>query len=451
MQTTRSALAAVGVLSVIGLAHMGSAISATSAEDRARMAAEEMAQAASKEFNAFETRLRVAQADTTKPGKTGAAPQPGGPWQWLQESRERFQALMRRLAGEQSTTQPWDPVADAGRKAATETVAKTAETKKVEVPSVPAAAKPGHVAGAKPPAEERKLAEARRAEADKRDAEASKGKAPAKPDAAKSAEAPKAVDTKSKAADAKPAAEPAKPPAAKTAEAPRGPAKEVPAKAPEAPRIGAVETKKADAPKPAEPPPGGTQSAKQDAAAAKMPEAGPRVTSAPPPASRPPAKPEAAPPKAAAPAAAPAAKPEAPAKAAETPKAGAPIAKQEPPAKQAEPAKQPSAGDKVAANEPPTAKTDMPTGIPTETKARPRSKAKGRPQVRAAAACRAAGRRVSGGNWYTVREGDSLWRIARRHLGEGESYRMLRAANRRSIADADNIRPCQRIYIPRRR
>ena len=178
MQTTRSALAAVGVLSVIGLAHMGSAISATSAEDRARMAAEEMAQAASKEFNAFETRLRVAQADTTQPGKTGAAPQPGGPWQWLQESRERFQALMRRLAGERSTTQPWDPVADAGRKAATETVAKTAETKKVEVPSVPAAAKPGQVAGAKPPAEERKLAEARRAEADKRDAEASKGKAP---------------------------------------------------------------------------------------------------------------------------------------------------------------------------------------------------------------------------------------------------------------------------------
>jgi hypothetical protein len=378
--------------------------------------AEEMAKAASQEFNAFESRQRLAQADGAKPGKAGPAPQAGGAWHWLQDSRERFQALMRRLAGEGRTVRPWDPVEEAGRKSSGQQPGKTVETTKADEAPAPAAApvKPGAVAGVKPPAEERKLAETRRAEPDKHAAEP-KGKAPAKTDPARPAEAPKPADARPRAADAKPAAEATKPPAPKTAEAL--------AKAQESPKAAAPEMKKADAPNP----PAAAQSAKREPTAPNTPGAAPKPTSATPPAP-PPAKQEAAAPKSA-------------------------NARPEPGAKQPEPGKQPGIGGKVAANEPAAVKTDIPSGIPTTPEAKPRRarvKGKGATRPRPAAACRYAGRRVNPGNWYTVREGDSLWRIARRHLGSGETYRMLRAANRRAIADADLIRPCQRIYIPRR-
>jgi nucleoid-associated protein YgaU len=204
---------------------------------------------------------------------------------------------------------------------------------------------------------------------------------------------------------------------------------EAAAKALESPKAPAPAMKKAEAPKPAAAPPAAAPTGKPEPAATKMPAAEPKpitATPAPPPL----AKQEAA-----------------------APKAAETDAKRGPGAAQPEAGKQAGTGGKVAANEPAALKTDIPSGIPTTPEAKPRrARANGKraTRPRPAAACRYAGRRVSPGNWYTVREGDSLWRIARRHLGGGENYRMLRAANRRAIADADLIRPCQRIFIPRR-
>lgn len=453
MQTARPALAVVGVL--IGLAHMGSAIAATSANDGARRIAEEMAAAASKEFSAFEERQRLAQADTTRPDKMGLAPLPADPSQWLRYSRDRFQLLMRLLAGERRPVQPWDPVAEASRKAGAEP-AKTIETKEADAvtpaPAQPSAPVP--VASAGPPAEERKLAEIRRAAPDKREADGTKGKVPVKGEAAKGADPPKPADAKSRAADA----ETVKTPAPKAVDAARPPAKDAAARPAEAPRAAAPESmkadasKKADAPKSAEAPAAAPPAAEQIPAPGKVAPV-PKATPAVPPASRP-ARQEAAAPKTSPEAQPPPAKPAASVKAADPSKAAAPVAiqpapRQEPADKQREPAKEP--GAKVAAREPAIAKPEMPTGIPIDVKApAARSKAKRRAGPRVAAACRSAGRRASPGNWYTVREGDSLWLIARRHLGAGRRYRRVHAANRRSIADADHIYPCQRIYIPRR-
>jgi hypothetical protein len=65
------------------------------------------------------------------------------------------------------------------------------------------------------------------------------------------------------------------------------------------------------------------------------------------------------------------------------------------------------------------------------------------------ASCRRAGVPVRWGGWYVVQRGDTLWRIAEVHYGYGEGYRRLRRANRGSVADANLIYPCQRLYIPR--
>jgi colicin import membrane protein len=65
--------------------------------------------------------------------------------------------------------------------------------------------------------------------------------------------------------------------------------------------------------------------------------------------------------------------------------------------------------------------------------------------------CRAAGRSVSPPARYTVRRGDSLWRISQRHYHEGRHYPKIYRANRAAIADPDLIYPCQRVFVPRKR
>jgi nucleoid-associated protein YgaU len=65
------------------------------------------------------------------------------------------------------------------------------------------------------------------------------------------------------------------------------------------------------------------------------------------------------------------------------------------------------------------------------------------------ARCRKAGVEVEGAGWYVVQAGDTLWSIAERHYGDGEAYRRILRANWQRIADADNLQPCQRLYIPR--
>src|SRR5262245_26485396 len=64
--------------------------------------------------------------------------------------------------------------------------------------------------------------------------------------------------------------------------------------------------------------------------------------------------------------------------------------------------------------------------------------------------CRRAGTVVEGGGWYVVRPGDTLWRIAQAHYGDGGAWRRILRANWRTVPDANCIYACQRIYIPPR-
>ena len=68
-----------------------------------------------------------------------------------------------------------------------------------------------------------------------------------------------------------------------------------------------------------------------------------------------------------------------------------------------------------------------------------------------AQSCRAAGRRVAVPGRYTVKSGDSLWRISKRHYHKGKLYKRIYAANRSRIRNPDLIYPCQRVFVPRKR
>lgn len=49
---------------------------------------------------------------------------------------------------------------------------------------------------------------------------------------------------------------------------------------------------------------------------------------------------------------------------------------------------------------------------------------------------------------HTVEYGESLWRIARKHYGNGEKWRWIWAANRKKIRNPNHIRPGQKLEIP---
>ena len=52
------------------------------------------------------------------------------------------------------------------------------------------------------------------------------------------------------------------------------------------------------------------------------------------------------------------------------------------------------------------------------------------------------------GQYVKVRRGDSLWRIARRHYGNGRRWTRIYNANRRKIHDPDFLKPGHRIFLP---
>jgi len=52
------------------------------------------------------------------------------------------------------------------------------------------------------------------------------------------------------------------------------------------------------------------------------------------------------------------------------------------------------------------------------------------------------------GHYVKVRRGDSLWRIAKRHYGNGRRWTRIYNANKRKIQDPDFLKPGHRIYLP---
>ena len=373
MRMRRTLLACVAALMLTGSAHIGATSAATSAEQRVRAEAEAMAEAASREFNAFMERQRVAQTDPAKPPTPAGMIGEMGLLGWFVQSSHQFQVLMRKLAGERPTVPPWDPVAEAAKR-----MPAGGERPKA-ARGLPASALSEPVP--KPAAEPRRAAEAKPSAPETRAPDARAAKPGPRPELAKPAAPVKPVQAK--------------------------------AKAPEAPRVSAKEAGGPEAP---------TAAGEQEPAAArKHPEVkapSPAATSIAPPAKS------------------------------ETAKAQTPAGKIQQAAgaaKLPDPARKATArgADVLHAD-----KTALVSGPPPVKASKRSRKLKARSSRRPAAACAGAGRVRNG--WYTVRQGDSLWRIAERHLGSGPGYRAVYAANRRRIADPDLIRTCQRIYIPQR-
>jgi len=51
--------------------------------------------------------------------------------------------------------------------------------------------------------------------------------------------------------------------------------------------------------------------------------------------------------------------------------------------------------------------------------------------------------------YYEIQKGDTLWAVAKEHLGNGAKYTAIFEANREVIKDPDLIYPGQKIRIPR--
>ena len=61
----------------------------------------------------------------------------------------------------------------------------------------------------------------------------------------------------------------------------------------------------------------------------------------------------------------------------------------------------------------------------------------------------ATGRGKSGLGYYVkVRRGDSLWKLAKRHYGDGRKWTRILKANRKRVGDPNLIRPGRRLYLP---
>ena len=63
--------------------------------------------------------------------------------------------------------------------------------------------------------------------------------------------------------------------------------------------------------------------------------------------------------------------------------------------------------------------------------------------------CRRAGVPAEGAGWYVVAPGDTLWRIAWVHYGNGRAWRRILRANWEAIRDPNVIYACPRLFIPR--
>lgn len=50
--------------------------------------------------------------------------------------------------------------------------------------------------------------------------------------------------------------------------------------------------------------------------------------------------------------------------------------------------------------------------------------------------------------WYTVREGDSLWKIAKREVGDAGAVNQIIALNRNSLKDGSNLQPDMKLRLP---
>ena len=51
-------------------------------------------------------------------------------------------------------------------------------------------------------------------------------------------------------------------------------------------------------------------------------------------------------------------------------------------------------------------------------------------------------------HWYTVKENDSLWKIAQEQLGDGNAVAAIKELNKDVLKGGDAIRPNMRLRMP---
>ena len=108
------------------------------------------------------------------------------------------------------------------------------------------------------------------------------------------------------------------------------------------------------------------------------------------------------------------------------------------------PAKRATAETRVAADYPSVLSSKPPE---KKSKAK-RKRALALPAVEPAAPSEIAQSPKQEGRIIKVRRGDSLWRIARRHLGRGKKWAAFYKANKDKIDNPDRIFPGQVLILP---
>lgn len=94
--------------------------------------------------------------------------------------------------------------------------------------------------------------------------------------------------------------------------------------------------------------------------------------------------------------------------------------------------------------------SEFPLNLPAVVKApsQPVPTASDKPASPATVASASSKAPRAGGYYVKVRKGDSLWKLARKHYGDGKKWTRILKANRKRLADPDLIRPGRRLYLP---
>jgi nucleoid-associated protein YgaU len=83
-----------------------------------------------------------------------------------------------------------------------------------------------------------------------------------------------------------------------------------------------------------------------------------------------------------------------------------------------------------------------------DKKTNPGLPAWGTPAASGAAAKPAATGENAYTQWYEVKKGDTLWKIAKEHYGDGNLYPEIFKANQDVLSDPDKIQVGQKLRIP---
>ena len=80
-----------------------------------------------------------------------------------------------------------------------------------------------------------------------------------------------------------------------------------------------------------------------------------------------------------------------------------------------------------------------------DKKSSPKAPSRGAPAASANGAPTAENRYTQ---WYEVKSGDTLWKIAKEHYGDGSLYTEIFKANQDVLTDPDKIKVGQKLRIP---